>query len=660
MSWRAQIYLLKSFGKVPELTWPELLQTTLHRGDGFSLKEVITLGQSVNGALSNPYTSSEDLETGGQIFRARCAECHGPNGRGSIGPSLVRSGFKNGDSDLAIYRVLTDGVAGSPMSPTKLSFAERWQVIGYIRNLQRHPDDVHDQIRQLNIQISSQQIKWADGEFDKWLSYSGSLNGWRYSPLTEITLANVSQLRVRWVHQFDTTESKFESTPLVVGGVIFITEPPASVVALDVKTGGVVWKFERAIPADLPICCGKVNRGLAILGDTLFFGCIDGYLVAINANTGKVSWQTRVANSSQGYSLTGAPLVVNNFVVIGVSGGEFGIRGFLAAYNPTTGEQQWKFDTIPGPGEPGHESWQNEAWKNGGGATWVTGSYDPSLDLLYWGVGNPAPPFAGDGRPGDNLFTNSVIALHASSGKLVWYFQFTPHDEHDWDSTQTPILSDLLIGGIERKVICWPNRNGFYYVLDRVTGQFLSGTPFVEIDWAQGLTAQGRPIPEANTVRSGGRVTKPSVAGGNTWQPNAFNPERGLIFVHALEGESVFVKSAPDRIVRGQNGWFPGSGGSILSLTHWVRALDAATGAKRWEYRPPLAGGVDFGGLLATRSGLVFGTAEGGLFALDAATGKELWHVSLGDTHAPPISFTVDGQQVIAVLAGRAMFLFGL
>ena len=337
-----------------------------------------------------------------------------------------------------------------------------------------------------------------------------------------------------------------------------------------------------------------MNRGLAILDNSLFFGSLDGYLVAINANTGKVNWQTQVAKPSDGYSLTGAPLVVNHSVVIGVAGGEYGIRGFLAAYDVTTGQQQWKFDTIPGPGEAGHETWQNEAWKSGGGATWVTGSYDPSLDLLYWGVGNPTPAFTGEGRPGDNLFTDSVVALHASSGKLAWYFQFTPHDEHDWDSTQTPILADLFIDGSERKVICWPNRNGFYYVLDRVTGQFLLGTPFVEINWAQGLTSQGRPIPaDANTVTEGGRVTKPGVMGGVNWQPSAFNPALGLIFVHALEGQSVFTKSAA-RSYHPRGKWISLRAVAdrwSAPLPHVVRALDAATGAKRWEYHSPPAKG---------------------------------------------------------------------
>jgi len=638
------------------------LKMTRQEG-GFGLAQVTALGQSVQAAVSNPYTSREDREAGGHIFHERCARCHGPDGRGFLGPSLVQSGYKNGDSDLAIYRVLTDGIAGTAMVPTDLSFAERWQVIGYLRNLQLHPGTGDDEPRPLNIQVSSEQIRRANESGDEWLSYSGALSGWRYSSLSEITPVNVAQLRVRWVHQSSTSESKFESTPLVVGNTIFATEPPATVVALDAKTGEVIWKYERPIPTGLPICCGKVNRGLAILDNSLFFGSLDGYLVAIEANTGKLNWQTRVAKPSDGFSLTGAPLVVDHSVVIGVSGGDFGIRGFLAAYHATTGQQDWRFDTIPGPGEPGHETWQNEAWKSGGGPTWVTGSYDPSLDLLYWGVGNPAPPFAGDVRPGDNLFTNSVVALHASSGKLAWYFQFTPHDEHDWDSSQTPILADLLIGGLERKVICWPNRNGFYYVLDRVTGQFLAGTPFVEVNWAQGLTSRGRPIPtNANTVSGGGRVTKPGVAGGANWQPAAFNPAGGLIFVPAIEGQSVFTNSTSDRIIRGEHGYFTGSGGSILGpLIRVVRALDAATGAKRWEYHPRLGKGTDFGGLLATAGGLVFGTSGGSLFALDAATGKELWSVGLGgETWAPPISFTSEGQQVIAVWAGRAMFLFGL
>jgi alcohol dehydrogenase (cytochrome c) len=657
-SWRVQIYLRKVYGQVPELSWTEIWKMITHQG-GFSLGNVIINGASVNGAVSNPYTSSQDRQAGSQLFNFRCARCHGIDGRGSLGPSLVRFGYKHGDSDLAIYRVLTDGIAGTAMISPDLSFVQRWQVIAYLRTLQFHPDN--DSLPPLNVRASSDQIRNAGNSPGEWLTYSGSLNGWRYSSLSEITPANVSQLRVRWVYQSSSTEPKFESTPLVVGDTVFVTEPPATVTALNAKTGKVIWKYQRPMHVDVPLCCGIQNRGLAILENSLFFGSLDGYLIAIDANTGEVRWQTRVASPSDGFSLSGAPLVVNHSVVIGVAGAEYGIRGFLAAYDVTTGQLKWRFDTIPGPGEAGHETWQNDAWKTGGGSTWTTGSYDPSLDLLYWGVGNPAPAMNGDGRPGDNLFTDSVVALHASSGKLAWYFQFTPHDEHDWDSIQTPMLADLLIDGVERKVICWPNRNGFYYVLDRVTGQFLTGTPFVEINWARGLTSEGRPIP-VNPNTGAGAITKPGFMGATIWQPTAFNPTLGLIFIHAIEGVSVFTKSAPGRITRGEHGYFLASAGSFEPVTPVVRALDAATGAKRWEYyQQPTKEQYMIGGMLATAGGLVFGASEGSLFALDATTGKELWSVGLGGmTVAPPISFALQGQQVIAVFAGRVMFVFGV
>jgi alcohol dehydrogenase (cytochrome c) len=301
-----------------------------------------------------------------------------------------------------------------------------------------------------------------------------------------------------------------------------------------------------------------VNRGLAVLGSTLFWETLDGYLLALDANTGNVLWQTQVASPSDGYTLTGAPLVVNRLVVAGVAGGEFGIRGFLAAYDADTGKQVWKFLTIPGPGEPGHETWENDAWRTGGGPTWNTGSYDPSLDLLYWGVGNPAPDFSGNVRPGDNLFTNSVIALHASTGKLAWYFQFTPHDEHDWDSAQTPILAELSINGTKRQVICWANRNGFYYVLDRVTGEFLTGVPFIEQNWAEGLDSAGRPrLVSSQSISNTGQLIKPGVLGGTNWQNAAYDEKKGLkrlVFSRNLQTRSVgtgdSIKAAPARSSR--------------------------------------------------------------------------------------------------------------
>lgn len=663
LSWRAQLFLKKATGDVPELSWAELWQMARRQG-GFSLESMFTNGSSLEGAIANPFIKTEDLESGQRIFREHCAVCHGADGMGLHAPPLDRPGFKHGDSDLRIYKVLRDGVPNTEMVPTDLSFAERWQVIGYLRNLGLHFADRNIVTPQLNIPtVTSQQIEAHESRPGEWLTYSGSLSGWRYTPLAEITPANVSNLRVRWIRQFKSDDTKYESVPLVVGDLIFLTVPPASVIALNAKTGKVIWKYERRLPDDLPVCCGRVNRGLAILENSIFFGSLDGYLVAINARDGKVIWQTQVAKSSEGYTMTGAPLVVKDSVIVGVAGGEFGIRGMLAAFDAATGQRRWKFDTIPGPGEFGHETWNGNAWKTGGGATWVTGSYDPSLDLIYWGVANPSPPFSGDKRPGDNLFTSSVVALNASSGKLVWHFQFTPHDEHDWDSAQTPVLADISIKGVDRKVICWPNRNGFYYVLDRSTGEFLLGVPFVEQNWAEGLTATGRPIPSKESDGTiGGRLTKPSVVGGVNWQPAAFDPRRELIFVPATEGASVFTKSDPDKTVRGRNGLWLGSEGSFAKPpTFSVRAIDVATGARRWDYHPPYTEPGDHTGVLATAGGLVFAAYGGDLFALDAATGKELWYVPLGgSTLAAPISFALDGRQMIAVLTGQALIVFGL
>jgi alcohol dehydrogenase (cytochrome c) len=514
--------------------------------------------------------------------------------------------------------------------------------------------------------VSNERLQAAGTNPDEWLTYSGSYNGWRHTSLTEITPANAAQLNMRWVTQFDASDPNIEATPLVIDGTIFMAADAGHVLALDAKTGAVIWEYRRPIPSGLPLEFGRVNRGLAVQGSRLFFGGLDGYLVAINANDGKVVWQTLVASPSDGYSITGAPLVVNHSVVIGVAGGEFGVRGFLGAYDVSTGQQQWRFNTIPGPGEVGHETWENDAWRTGGGGTWITGSYDRSTDLLYWGVGNPSPQLDGDVRPGDNLFTDSVIALHASTGKLAWYFQFTPHDEHDRDAAQTPVIADLLIKGVVRKTICWPNRNGFYYVLDRVTGEFLAGAPFVEVDWAKGLTSTGRPIlSDVAKVSTEGRRVRPGMSGGTNWQNPAFDQKRESVFIPATESSSVFTKLPPNsRITRVQDRLCIGSGWSQVDrVTRKVIALDAATGAQKWEYRAPSGAGSENGnsGLLSTEGGLVFGASGGVFFALDADTGREVWRRSLGGaTKSAPISFTVDGRQVVVVAAGRALVEFGL
>lgn len=660
ISCRARLYVQKAQGGIPELSWGELWGLTRPE-NGFHC----VAGRSLEASLQfSAIASTSDRIEGARIFRESCTGCHGSDGSGGPhGPSLTRSHFKHGDSDLAIYKVLRDGVPGTAMPSVGLSVRERLLLTADVKMLQAHMSyEDEAETSRPPIQVSNERLLAAGTKPDEWLMYSGSYNGWRHTSLAEITPANAAQLRVRWVKQFSSNDPVIEATPLVIDNVIFITVPPSDVLALDAKTGNVVWEYRRPIPADLPLCCGHVNRGLASLSGTLFFGTLDGYLVAINADNGKLVWQTLVASPSDGFSITGAPLVVNGSVVVGIAGGEFGARGFLAAYDASTGQRQWKFETIPGLGEVGHESWENDAWRTGGGSTWNTGSYDPSTDLLYWGVGNPSPNFSADVRPGDNLFTNSVIALHASTGKLAWYFQFTPHDDHDWDSSQTPVLADLLFEGVMRNVICWPNRNGFYYVLDRRTGEFLVGVPFVKLDWAKGLSAAGRPIlSDLATVSAAGGRTRPGIEGGTNWQNPAFDPGRGLIFVPATESSSVFTKSPPSRVTRGQKGLFVGSGWTqIEPSTHEILALDAATGQRKWKYVSSLSGN-QYGGLLATGGGLVFACSAGACFALDADTGREVWRAPLGGTTvSAPVSFTLDGRQVIAVTAGRALFVFGV
>jgi alcohol dehydrogenase (cytochrome c) len=661
-SCRARLYLQKVKGEgadLAKLSWIELWGLT-RPGIPFHCAE----GTSLEASLRySSYASEDDLMAGAHTFHERCSGCHGSDGSGGPhGPSLLRSEYNHGDSDLAIYKVLRDGVPGTAMPPAGLPIRVALQVIANLKILQAHVSEDHKaEAPQRAINVSDERLQAAGTSPDGWLTYSGSYNGQRYSPLAEITPANVAQLRARWIRQFDSDDAGSEATPLVIDGVIFTVVSASHVAALDAKSGNVIWEYHRAIPDNLPLCCGKVNRGLAAYGGTLFLGTLDGYLVAINANDGKVLWETSVASPSDHFSLTGAPLVVNHSVVVGVSGGEFGVRGFLAAYDAATGQQQWKFETIPGPGEVGHDTWKNDAWRTGGGPTWNTGSFDPSTGLLYWGVGNPGPNFAGDTRPGDNLFTDSVIALHANTGKLAWYFQFTPHDEHDWDSAQTPVLADVSINGQVRKVLCWANRNGFYYVLDRITGEFLAGAPFVEVNWAKGLTPKGRPIlSDVAKVSTSGRRVKPGVAGATNWQGPAFDQARGSIFIPATESSSVFTQLPPNEVTRGQQGLFVGSGWTeVAPGVRKIRALDAATGRQKWEYDvSPSAG--DFSSLLATGGGLIFGSSGGTGFALNADTGREVWRLPLGGvTRSSPISFTLDGRQVIAVMAGRSLFLFG-
>ena len=677
IAWRLEFYAAKATGQVPQLSWLEVIQGTwpgdelggTWPGSHFITGAWVTGGSSLSASIVNPLDDPESVAKGKVLFRTDCAPCHGNDGRGGgHAPSLAKKNYSVGTSDFALYRTLRDGIPGTAMAPLGLSVKQRWQLVAYLRSLgQYDPAGTGAGPRVAPVDVTWPMIETARHRTDQWLTYSGGLDGQRHSPLAEINARNVSGLKLLWAHQFHPTgKDPFEATPIVAGKTIFMTEPPAGVAAISAETGEEIWHYERALPDKLPVCCGRFNRGLAILGQTLFWGTLDDRLIAIDAVSGRKKWEAKVADPRDGYTITVAPLVVRNLVIVGIAGGEFGIRGFLAAYDARTGKRVWRFDTIPGPGQPGHDTWKNDAWKTGGGPTWVTGSYDPQLGLLYWGVGNPSPDFSASARPGDNLFTDSVVALDAMTGKLAWYFQFTPNDGHDWDSNQTPILADMEVDGTMRKTICWANRNGFYYVLDRTNGKFLKGVPFVKVTWASGLDATGRPIKTKNAkVTPDGVLTSPWVGGGVNWPPSSYDPGSRTFFVQATEGASIYTTTPDKEVRRGQDGIYGGSGTSLAEpAMNVVKALDAPTGTIEWEHKSPRpAKGQDqsYSGILTTDGGVLFAAYAGTAFALDSRTGKELWRAGLGGkTQAPPITFELDGKQVVAVTGGGTLFLFGL
>ena len=345
----------------------------------------------------------------------------------------------------------------------------------------------------LHAQVTHDRLLNAAKEPENWLTYGGGFAGQRYSTLSQVTPENVKDLTLQWAFQQRSTE-KFEATPLVVDGVMYLTQAPNDIVAMDAATGELKWIYSYLPSRESRPCCGRVNRGVAILGNTLYMVTIDAHIVAVDARDGKLVWDHEVAKAGAGYAMTHAPLVIKDKVIAGVAGAEFGIRGFIAAFDAATGKEAWRFYTIPGKGEPGNETWAGDSWMHGGASVWVTGSYDPETNLTFWGIGNPGPDYNSDKRGGDNLYSDCVVALDADTGKLKWYFQFTPHDDFDYDATQVPVLANVDWQGQQRKVMLWGNRNGFFYALDRTTGKYLRGTPFVKVTWATGLDEAGRPM----------------------------------------------------------------------------------------------------------------------------------------------------------------------
>ena len=522
-------------------------------------------------------------------------------------------------------------------------------------------------VASLQAQVSFDRLLRADAEPHNWLSYSGSLSNQRYTRLTQITPANVKDLRLQWVWQARSLE-KFEATPLAVDGVLYTVQAPNDVVALDAATGRVFWTFPYQPAPEARTCCGRVNRGLAMLGDTLFMGTIDAHLLAIDARSGQLLWDTTVASARERYSITMSPLVANEKVIVGTAGGDMGIRGIIAAFDVKTGKEVWRFHTIPGPGQPGNETWSGGSWMTGGAGVWNAGAYDPETNLTFWGTGNPAPDWDGRSRLGDNLYSDSVVALDADTGTLRWHYQFTPHDELDYDATQVPVLADILFRGQPRKVMLWANRNGLMYVLDRATGEFLLGKPYVKVNWMDGFDHKGRPQRVPGKVPTPeGTLIQPHVHGATNWAPPSFSPRTGLFYVAHWENTATVVVEGQSPRPVGVNTRQTTMGQIDLQpffndeneAYGVVRAYDPTTLDPRWEYR---MSDITWGGVLTTASDVVFsGGREGYFFALDARTGELLWKASVGgQVNAGPMSYAVGGRQYVAIAAGSALFSFAL
>jgi len=501
-------------------------------------------------------------------------------------------------------------------------------------------------------------------EPQNWLTYNGAVTSQRHSGLTQITTDNAKELELKWVYQSRSLE-KHEVTPLVVDGVMYTVQSPNTVIALDAANGKAIWTFNYTPDPAGRNCCGRLTRGLAILDDKIFIGTLDANMIAIDAKTGKQIWKTQADDPKQGYAITHAPIVVKDKVIAGTAGGEYGVRGWIAAWDVNTGKEVWRFHTVPGPGEPGHETWSGDSWKHGGAPIWVTGSYDPELNLTYWGTGNPGPDWDGRARLGDNLYSCSVIAINPDTGKLVWHYQFSPHNEFDWDATQTPVLADIEWQGRQRKVMLFANRNGYFYVIDRITGEFMKGTPFVKTNWASGFDSKGKPIPAPGSAPTlEGTLIYPGNQGGTNWYPPSFSPKTGLFYVPTWENSSTtyIIGKEPPEFHEGQNfaGLFPRGGARGEDVYGAVRAIDPKTGQKVWDYR--LAAPSTEAGVLTTASNVLFsGSRDGQFFALDAQNGKMLWQTNLGPSVAAgPMSFMVNNKQYVSIQVGSALFTFGL
>jgi len=628
--------------------------------------------------------------SGQQVFVSRCAGCHGSDGNGGeLGPAITVRMRSRTDEDLTTLFRQGLPAAGMPAFPM-MTEVETRELIRYLRTLR--PREGSGPLRTkvtltdggsleglilnqsaLDLQLlgddrkihllrkNGAQYRAVTSQTD-WPSYNGQTSGSRYSPLAQITAANVARTVPKWIFSLPNT-SRLQVTPVVVNGVMYVSSANECY-ALDAGAGRQIWHYQRPRTKSLVgNAAGGVNRGVAIAGDLLFMVTDHAHLIALNRFTGALLWETEMADWHQNYNATGAPLVVGTLVVTGTSGGDEGVRGFVAAFDQTTGKEVWRFWTVPRPGEPKADTWRGKGIDHPGATTWLTGTYDPQLDTVYWPTGNPSPDLIGDDRGGDNLYSDSIVALDAKTGALKWHFQFTPHDVWDYDAQETPALIDATWQGQPRKLLVQANRNGFLYVLDRTNGKFLMGKQYTKnVTWATGLTSEGRPITVPNMEPSlEGKRVCPSLEGSSNWYSTSFNPSTGLYYVQTNDKCGIFTKTPME--------WEAGQGfmgGSFKQAPdepaqRVLRAFDIQTGKTVWEL--PQSGGVDsWGGTLSTAGGVViFGEDSGSLMAADASNGRPLWSFQTSQLwKASPMTYMFDNKQYVAVATGSNIIAFGL
>jgi alcohol dehydrogenase (cytochrome c) len=640
-----------------------------------------------------------DAAAGRGVFAARCAGCHMVSGEGGIlGPDLtgVRARHKSASLGKALAAPIEFTEAGGGIRGVKkgedtftiqlLDVQRKWHMLDKrsvkLRTTETahpalSPDERDNLVAFLlkaplsgtppskwtpapDFNVTFARLKNAAAEPHNWLTYWGDLRGTHYSGLKQVTPANAPSLKSAWT--FQTGGNTVETTPLVVDGIMFVTGPLNNAAALDARTGRTLWRYTRRLPQVASHCTVMTNRGFAILGDRLYMATLDMHLLALDAKSGNVIFDQEIGDYKKGFSITHAPLAIDGKIIVGVTAGECALAGWVDAFDAATGKKLWRTYTTPQPGDPNRKTWEPEKSADYGGApTWTTGTYDAETNTLYWATGNPGPDYEGTVRLGDNLYSCSVIAFDPETGKMKWWFQFTPHDVHDWDGNQTPTLIDGMVRGQKRKLLITAQRNAFYYVLDRVTGEFITGQAFAKQTWAKGLDDKGRPILLPNTTPTPeGNYACPDAAGAANWGSPSYDPATGFFLVSVREACAVYT-SVIKPPVAGQG--YTGGGQELdpkIGTPGSVRALDALTGAKKWDF--PLQIGSSTTGVVATAGGVAFASSnDGNLIALDSKTGKYLWHYYTGaNIIASPIAYAVNGKQYVAIASQSAIFTFAL